>query len=305
MRYYTPILRKLDTLLTKLFNKPSLRSESWPPSREPASSSRNSSPPLRILCLVVVRVSVRPFRIRLPLRIPPHPIARTRSTSLPKIAWRLILPRSEIVLRAHARAGIGPRRVLHQHLILHPMLWIELPVVCVCKVLRPPTPLPLLRAVAHKRALVATRGDEDVWAFACHCILEATPATSTLAVAWASPVMVRAKFGGHTSAALIPASVDGVEFDEGLFAREATAWAIVVDLSQTSGAQKMSLLEVVGEWWVYGSRHFWMGRKSKLMDGLTFTVASQRYINLVIQTVSLARSHGRQSHVCSFPLLQV
>lgn len=305
MRYHAPISRRLDTLLTKTYNIPSPRSKSWPPSWEPTSSSRNSSPPLRIRRLVIVRAGIRPFRIRLPLRIPPHPIARTRSTSLPEIARRLILPRSEIVLRAHARAGIGPRRVLHQHLILQSVLRIKLSVVCVCKVLRPSTPLPLLRTVAHERALVATRGDEDVWAFASESVLEPTPATSTLAVAWASPVVVWAEFGGHASPALVPASVDGVEFDERLFARETTAWAIVVDFSQAFGAQKVSLLDVLGEWWVHGSRHCWMGRKSKLTDGLTFTVTSLRYINLVIQTVALVGSHGQYSHVCSFPLLQI
>jgi hypothetical protein len=107
------------------------------------------------------------------------------------------------------------------------MVWVKVRVPLAHVVNRPPTPLPFLRSVTHERALVAARGDEDIWTFAGQGIFESAPAAGTLAVIRTSPVMFWAEVG-QEPVALTPTSDGWVEFDEWLFTRKAATWAIVL-----------------------------------------------------------------------------
>jgi hypothetical protein len=161
------------------------------------------------------------------MRIPPHPIAGACSAVLPPGERRLIRPRSEIVLRTLAGACLGPGRFPRRHIVLTPMVWVKVRVPFAHVINRPPAPLPFLRSVTHEHALVAARGDEDIWTFAGQGILESAPAAGTLAVIRTHPVMFWAEVG-QEPIALAPTSDGWIEFDEWLFTREAATWAIVM-----------------------------------------------------------------------------
>jgi hypothetical protein len=177
--------------------------------------------------LITVRIRVRSLRVWLPLRVSPHPVAGAGSAILPHGERRLIRPRSEIVLRALAGAFLSPGRFSWLHKVLTPMVWVKIRVPLAHVVDRPPAPLPFSRSVAHERALVAARGDKDIWPFASQGIFESAPAAGMLAVVRTSPVMFWAEVG-QQPVALAPSSDGWVEFNKRLFAREAATWAIVV-----------------------------------------------------------------------------
>jgi hypothetical protein len=224
----SPSFAKLRCPASWTVYTPPLPSYPWSPSRELASPPWDCSPPLLVRRLIVIRRLIRPLRIRLPLRIPPHWVIRTPSSGLPEHTWRLIPPRSEVIISSHARAGVRPRHIQTRRRILLPEIWITHPIQIARSVDGPPTPLPLLRTVAHERAPVATRCDEHVWAFAGNGVFETAPSTCTLAVARASPVVSWAEAGGLAIASLIPASVYRVVFDKGVFTWETATRAKVV-----------------------------------------------------------------------------
>jgi hypothetical protein len=208
--------------------------------------------------LVTIRIRVRSLRVWLPLRVSPHPVAGAGSAILPHGERRLIRPRSEIVLRASAGACLGPGRFPWLHEVLKPMVWVKIRIPLTHVVDWPPTPLPFLWSVTHERALVAARGDEDIWPFASQGIFESAPAAGTLAVIWTSPVVFRAEVG-QEPVALAPSSDGWVEFNAWLFAREATTWAIVVPSGKAFASEEVLLFDMVSEWrwhihdcWVQG-----------------------------------------------------
>lgn len=248
-RYDTPSTsQRRDIMLLETSDTPFAASYFWPSPRKLASPRWDRTPPLFVGRLVIQGEVVRPLRTRPPLRIPPHPIVRTRTPGLPEHTRLLIPPRLEIVLRAIARAGVRPDPVPHQHEILRPVIRIQVPVHHLRILGTPSAPLPLLWPVAHERALVATGGDENICAFAGHGVFEPSPSAGALAIARTDPVMFWAKVGGHASIALVPPFVHGVILNERLFAWEAAARAKVLSGTPASASQKSVLLDVVCKW---------------------------------------------------------
>jgi hypothetical protein len=176
----------------------------------------------------------------------------------------------------------APKR---EHLILHSIVRITEPVISARTFHRPATPLPFLRTIAHQRAPVAARGDENIWTFPCQRVFESSPSAYTFAIARACPVVFGTEAGWHARAGLVPAFVLGVEFDEGMFARKAATRA--VDVVVTSALQEILLLDVVWLRWRDGLHGCDVGTRGKgeLMGGIITVAARLDYVDITMQTL--------------------
>ena len=176
-----------------------------------------------------------------------------------------------------------PRRISRLHIILQPVIWITKPIPISRSVDRPSTPLPLLRTVAHECASIAACGDEDIWAFAGYGIFEATPSACPLAIARTSPVVLWTEAGRHACTALVPAPVDWIILNEGLFAWEAATRAMVVIV--TSAPQPVLLLDMIWICWRDGLHGSECGRsRARLMGRFALIAAQLGFVGLAAQT---------------------
>lgn len=176
-----------------------------------------------------------------------------------------------------------PRRISRLHIILQPVIWITKPIPISRSVDWPPTPLPLLRTVAHERASVAASSDEDIRAFAGYGVFETTPSACPLTIAGTSPVVSWAEAGGHACAALVPSFVDRIEFDERLFAWKAATRPMVVIV--TSASQPVLLLDMIWICWRDGLHGSESGMsRARLMGRFALTAAQLGFVGLAAQT---------------------